>query len=335
MKTKYFFLLLLIASCIHCSDVHAINKVKIVTIGGGYGAVSAGNDRDDPQKIVDRIIEHWKLELNKVLMYQPDLIFLTETCDRPSGLRDQELYDYYRFRKNQIQDFFASVAKDNRCYIAFGTIREENGKWYNSCIVLDREGKTAGVYNKNYPTVYEMPVIKPGTEVQIIECDFGRVASVICFDLNFDELRDRTAALNPDVVLFPSLYHGGLEQVKWAYSCRSFFVCSYGFLTDASEIRNPFGEVVATSTKEVNHAVATINLDRKMVHSDFNAEKLRALKRKYGDAVIIHNPGRVGVQMITSEHEHITAADMVKEFEIELLEEYFDRSKQDRLKNLQ
>jgi len=335
MKTIYLIFCLLIAFCIHCFDVHAINKVKIVTIGGGYGVVNAGSDRSDPQKIVNRIIEFWKIEFDKVLNHKPDFIFLTETCDRPGGLRGQELDDYYRFRKNQVQDFFASVAKENRCYIAFGTIREENGIWRNSCVVLDREGKEAGVYYKNYPTVYEMPNIKPGTETLVIQCDFGRVACAICFDLNFDELRDRNVALKPDIILFPSLYHGGLEQVKWAYSCRSFFVCAYGFLTDASEIRNPFGEVVASTTSEVNHAVATINLDRKMVHSDFNSEKLMALKRKYGDAVIIHNPGRVGVQMITSEHGQVTAADMVKEFEIELLDEYFDRSKQDRMKNLE
>ena len=334
MRTIYFISLLLIASCIQCFDVQAINKVKIITIGGGYGVINAGNDRGDPQKIVDRMIEYWKRELNKVLIHQPDLILLTETLDHPSGLNDQERFDYYGIRKNQIQDYFASVAKENRCYIAFGTRREENGIWRNSCVVLDREGTVAGVYNKNYPTVYEMPGITPCKETPVIQCDFGTVAGVICFDLNFDELRDRYAALQPDILLFPSLYHGGLEQSKWAYACRSFFMCSYGFLTTPSQIRNPFGEVVASSTHYENFAVATVNLDRKLVHQDFNREKLTALKRKYGEKVIITAHGTLGVIMITSEHDQVSAEDMLKEFDVELLDSYFERSINDRLQHL-
>ena len=330
MKYLIFIIWLLVTSCIHCIDVQAINRVKIATIGGGYGAVNVGNERNDMQKVVDRMIAYWKQEINKVLMYQPDLIVLTEICDHPGGLNSQEQTEYYKVRKNQVQDFFASVAKENRCYIAYGTKREEKGIWYNSCVVLDREGKVAGIYDKNYPTVYEMPDIKPGTETPIIQCDFGRVGCVICFDLNFDELRERYTALKPDLLLFVSLYHGGLVQAQWAFSCRSYFVCSHGSLAAPSEIRNPFGEVVATSTNYHNYAVATVNLDRKMAHLDENWGKLTALKQKYGDKVIISDPGRVGSVLITSEHDQVSAADMVKEFKIELLDDYLDRSRQKR-----
>ena len=334
MKITHIIFLLLIVCSMHGLDSQASNKVKIVTVGGGYGVVNTGNDRNNPQKIVDRMIDYWKRELNKVWMYQPDLILLTETCDNPSGLNEQERSEYYSVRKNQIQDFFASAARENRCYIAFGTRREENGIWYNACVILDREGKLAGVYHKNYPTVYEMPTIAPDKETPVIQCDFGRVVCAICFDLNFDELRDRNAALQPDIILFPSLYHGGLEQSKWAYTCRSFFVSSYGSQTSPTQIRNPFGEVVASSSNFYNYAVATVNLDRLLVHQDFNREKLTALKKKYGEQVVISAHGELGVIMITSEHDRISAADMVKEFDIELLDSYFDRSRRDRLKNL-
>ena len=327
MKIKRFISLLWFASFIYCTDVQAINNVKIVTIGGGGKLVSAGSDSGNPQKLVDRIIDYWKREFNKVLIYKPDLIVLSEACERPAGLNDREEFAYYSVRGNQVLDYFASVAKENKCHIAFGMKHEENGKWWNSCFVLDREGKVAGVYHKNYPTVYEMPVISPGTEIPLIQCDFGTVACAICFDLNFDELRDRFAALKPDIIVFPSNYHGGLEQAKWAYSCRSFFVGSYGFLTAPSEIRDPFGNVVATSTNHNNYAVATVNLDRKMVHLDFNRGKISALQRKYGDKVVYTDPGLMGVAMISSEHEQISAADMIKEFDIELLDDYFDRSR--------
>jgi len=333
MKTYNFIICLIIAFCIQCFNAEASNKVKIVTIGGGGAMVNAGNNRDY-RKLTEQIIEYWKKEFNKVLIYKPDLIVLSEACDRPSGLSDKEQFEYYKVRKNQVQDYFASVAKENRCYIAFGAKHEVNGVWWNSCIVLDRKGKQAGVYHKNYPTIYESEHIRAGTETPLIQCDFGRIACAVCFDLNFDELRERNAALKPDIILFPSMYHGGLEQSKWAYSCRSFFVCAFGFLNAPSEIRNPLGEVVAASTNYYNYAVATVNLDRKLVHLDYNWEKLVALKKKYGDKVIVSDPGKLGVVMITSEDDKVSADDMVKEFNIELLDNYFDRSRQNRLRQL-
>jgi len=154
----------------------------------------------------------------------------------------------------------------------------------------------------------------------------------LCFDLNFDELRERNAALRPDIILFASQWHGGLEQAKWAFSCRSFFVCSYSFRTFPTEIRNPFGYVIASSIHSQNYAVATVNLDRQIVLG--NPQKTTALQKKYGDKVMVNIDDLLGQTMITSEHEQVSAADMVKEFEFELMDNFFERAKQIRTQNL-
>ena len=60
----------------------------------------------------------------------------------------------------------------------------------------------AGIYNKYFPTIGEMERgIKAGMEAPIFQCDFGKVACAICFDLNFDELRDAYTSKNPDIIL--------------------------------------------------------------------------------------------------------------------------------------
>jgi hypothetical protein len=333
-KSIFNIYLLVILLIFSYNDSKASNRVTIATIGGGGGMIIAGDNRE-PQNLVDQIIAFWKGELNKVLPNHPDLILLTEACDRPGGLSTEEQFNYYKIRKNQVLDYFATVAKANHCYIAFGMKREENGTWWNSCILINREGKTAGIYNKNFPTIDEMEQgIRAGSETTVFQCDFGRVGCAICFDLNFDELREKYEILKPDIILFPSMYHGGLEQSKWAYSCRSFFVCSLGFTNAPSEIRNPLGEVVASSTNYFNYAVATINIDRKLVHLDYNWEKLVELKKKYGDKVVITDPGKLGVVMITSEDNKISAGDMIKEFNIEEVDDYFSRVRTHRNKQL-
>ena len=334
MKKVFFIFLLLVVPYIHCFDVLASNRVTIVTIGGSGESVNAGSERDY-QKLVDRVVDYWKREFNKVMVYEPDLIVLTEDCDRPSGLNKKEQSDYYKVRDNQITNYFASVAKENRCYIAFGIKHELDGFWRNSCIILDREGKVAGMYHKHFPTIDEIEdEIRAGTETTLIQCDFGSVGCAICFDLNFGELRERYVALKPDIILFPAAYHGGLAQRLWAYACRSFFVGAIGPLGCPSEIRNPLGEVVASSTNYYNYAVATVNLDRKMAHLDYNWGKLTALKKKYGDKVVIADPGYLGSVLITSEHDRISAEEMIKEFNIELLDDYFERARQSRFQQL-
>jgi hypothetical protein len=69
-----------------------------------------------------------------------------------------------------------------------------------------------------------------------------------------------------------------------------------------------------------------VNLDCELAHLDYNWERLRKLKAKYGPKVIISDPGCLGSVLISSEHETISVDEMIKEFEIELLDDYFARS---------
>lgn len=311
---------------------HASNKVRIATIG----ATPSINKNQTPVALVEQMIGFWQGQLNQVLTSKLDLIVLPEACDVPTGLSSSEQRLYIKERKTKFLEFFASKAKANNCYIAFGSIHEADGGLRNSLILLDRNGKIAGTYNKNFPTIGEMEDgIIPGDQAPIIQCDFGRVAMAICFDLNYDELRLKYVKQQPDLILFSSVYHGGLMQGLWAYSCRSYLVSAIGVVQLPSEIVNPLGEIVASSTNYFNYTISTINLDYKLAHLDYNWERLTKLKAKYGDAVSIHDPGKVGAVMITSEDQAVSAAQMVKEFDIELLDPYFDRSRMFRKKELE
>ncbi len=330
-------LIILLALLIHpfwfcpCLQLSAARYVTVATIGS---QVPATDHTQGMQKVVDQIKTFWHNRLEQVLPDRPDLIVLPEYCDIPSGMSREVRKEYLMVRQDQIVDFFASEAKANRCYIAFGMRRElEDGSSRNSCIVVDREGKIAGIYDKNFPTVGDMKSgVKAVSNTTLIQCDFGSIGCAICFDLNFEELRLEYVKSSPDIIIFPSMYHGGLVQNYWAYSCRSFFVGSMAFREIPSEILNPLGEVVASSTNYFDFTVARINLDCTLAHLDGNWTKLAALKEKYGSKVTVKDPGRLGSVLITSEHETITVDQMVQEFEIELLDDYLNRSRAYRLR---
>ena len=299
--------------------------VKIATIGSGPASVSTGTE---PQKVVDEMIAHWRKKFAQVLPDRPDLIVVPEACDRPGSFSLEKQRQYYQVRKDQVQNFFAQVAQENNCYIVYSAHREmPDGTRRNSSVLIDRKGNTAGIYNKNHPTIGEIEKgILCGKDAPVIECDFGKVAMAICFDLNFDELRLKYVKAKPDLIIFSSMYHGGLMQAYWAYSCRCHFVGAIAGRATPSEIRNPLGQVVASNTNYFDFAVATVNLDCALVHLDYNWERLRKLKAKYGPKVKITDPGCLGAVLVASEDEKISVSDMLKEFEVELLDDYMARA---------
>ena len=84
--------------------------------------------------------------------------------------------------------------------------------------------------------------------------------------------------------------------------------------------------IIATTTNYVDHVSASVNLDCKLAHLDGNREKLKALKVKYKTKVEINDPGFYGSVLITSESETVDVNYMLREFEIEFLDDYLQRS---------
>jgi Carbon-nitrogen hydrolase len=299
------------------------NYVKISTI-----CVAAINSNGlSGQAAVDRMIEHWTVKLQQVLIEKPDLIVLPEACDRYSDLTGDDRLAYYKVRGNQVRDMMLETARKHQCYIAYSAIRQvEDGSWRNSTQMIDRNGDVIGIYNKNHVVIEETTEsgILCGQEAPVFGCDFGTVACVICFDLNFDELRLKYAAVQPDIILFSSMYHGGLMQQYWAYSCRSFFVGALCNLPGA--IIAPNGRTLAATTNYFDHVTTSINLDSKLVHLDHNCPKIDELKATYGAKFKMDDTGNLGAVLISSETADITIDEMIAEVGIETLDGYMQRS---------
>lgn len=298
------------------------NCVKVSTLGPNPIMV---DDSIDFKDLVELIISNWSKHLEKVLPDKPDLIVLPEACDRPLNFPMKPRIEYYRYRDNKIRDFFAEVANNNNCYIAYSAVRNKpDGTFRNSTEIIDRNGKTAGIYSKNHliPAEKDDGNILYGKDAPIIQCDFGTVGGVICFDLNFDQLRQQYVEAQPDLLIYSSMYHGGLMLPYWAYSCRSHIVSAIANTSLPSEILEPTGQTITSTTNYFSHAAATINLDCKLVHLDGNFEKLDAAKKKYGPGFSYKDPGKLASVLISSEMNDITIEDIIKEFEIEILDDY-------------
>jgi len=305
-------------------------RVKISLLGVSEPMLKKGREP------IAAMIAFWAEKVKCVLPDRPDLLLLPEVSDWFCNFTTTGRKEFDRRKGNRIRDFWSETARKNRCYVAYSAYRyDKKGVLYNSIQMIDRQGEIAGVYNKNHLFIGENTdrgvSYEEGTP--LISCDFGTVGCAICYDLNFDELRAAYAKQKPDLILFSSMYHGGFMQNVWAYSCRAHFASAIAG-TFPSQIITPQGTVIAQTTNYVDFVTATVNLDCRIAHLDFHGGKLSALKKKYGDRVIIYDPGRLGSVLITSEDDGVTVTDMMEEFGIEFLDDYFNRTRAHRLKNL-
>jgi hypothetical protein len=221
---------------------------------------------------------------------------------------------------------YSGFARDQKCHVAGSVKIRKDGRVYNSIAFVGRAGSVLGCYHKVNLTAYgEIPGgLTSGAGPVTVETDIGRLGGIVCFDLNFEEIRRQYRALKPDILVFASAYHGGLMQQVWAYECRAFFVSALPFF--GGGILDPFGRPVALTDCYNSVAVARVNLDRAMVHLDLNRQKFPDIERKYGEAVRIDIPANIGAGLIYSQSDERTATDIVREFGLELLDDYFARS---------
>ena len=300
--------------------------IKVSSLSMKNGVNYTGNLNNDLSSEVERMIDSWDRLLRHVLPEKPDVVVLPEACDRYHNYPLNRRFEYYDIRGDKVRDFFMEKAKENSCYIAYSAARKiKDGTYKNTTQIIDRTGNVTGMYNKNYPTISETEdgKILPDSDADVIHCDFGKVACGICFDLNFDPLWLKYKAQKPDIILFSSAYHGGLMQNYRAYQLRSFFVGSIMNLENT--IISPVGEVLAKSTNYFGYVTHDVNMDFKVVHLDFNWGKIEKALYKYGGKIKMYDPGYLGSVLLTSETKEFTIDDIIDEYKIELLDDYFER----------
>ncbi len=258
--------------------------------------------------------------------------------DRPDIVLFSELFANFEGNEPNIQDFaepvpgpiteeFAPLARKYHTYIALGMYRrDKEQRIFNSLVLLDRNGEVVWVYDKAYLTVGGLESgCTPGAIPQSYMCDFGRVAGAICFDINFLELADLYSRQGVELVLFSSAFPAGRLLDTWAVRY-GFNIAGETWYT-RNRILDCTGATVGRTSDIMQYATAVLNLNRRVVHMDFNMDKLDAMRTKYAGDVIIEDLREEALCVITSLKDGLEVADLIKEFDIELLPDYLDRSR--------
>lgn len=147
------------------------------------------------------------------------------------------------------------------------SLREKNdGRYYNSAVVIDRAGKIAGVYRKTqlciseYENGYDW-----GTDLPVFQLDFGKIGVLICWDLWFPEAARTLRLRGAEVIAYP-IAATGRKHFDWMWSSRAMengvvlAASIAGGDTCPARVVMPDGEVAAETYYQQTYAAATVDL---------------------------------------------------------------------------
>lgn len=226
-------------------------------------------------------------------------------------------------------DTIRQIARDNNLYLVWPRYeRAEDGRLYNSAVLVDRAGGVVGRYHKMFPTIGEIEEgIVPGTACPLFETDFGRLACIICFDLNFHEIRDELRAQRPDLLVFSSMYRGGQQCHEWAIDLGCHVLTA--ICAELGRIIDPGGKLLQLSTYEALIA-QRVNLNRRQLHMDGNWNKMDEMLARYGRDLSFEYYTQEGRYVIGYEKDDRDVDDILREFGLEHITDYFARSRRVR-----
>lgn len=259
--------------------------------------------------------------LDKAVIYQPDIICLPEVFATSLIEGRKELAEKVKI-SGMVLEKFSAFAKQNNCYVVCPVYTAENGKVYNSAVVLNRLGEQIGEYRKIHPTENELRNgISPGPlNPLVFLTDFGTIGVQICFDSLWDDGWKALRQQGAEIVFWASAYAGG--QVINAKAWQNKYVVVSSTRKNTSKICDITGEVIAqTGIWDRNLICAPVNLEKAFLHTWPSVTRFDEIRKKYGRKIKITNYHEEEWSVIESLSPEIKVKDILNEFNLKTHEQ--------------
>jgi len=287
---------------------------------------------EEPDRLA-RTLEHMGAFVDQAAATRSDLVAFPEICNTVGAAEP------WQFEPLDGPTIAAMTAKarQHRLYIVcpMGTIDAE-GRRRNSSVLIGRDGTILGIYDKYFPTHGELDLgVVPGSETSVFKTDLGRVGLCICFDLNYWEVGAGLCENRAELVIWSSMWDGARMLSKWAIE---FGFAMGGVCSGRSTFVDVCGRELLSIRRDISDAggrspvvTATLDLDRRLLHHDFNIERLKPLFAKYGPtSVYAEWKSEECLLILGSELPGISTDELIAEFSLEPMREYLARARRDR-----
>lgn len=193
-----------------------------------------------------------------------------------------------------ILEALGSKAREHNTYIVFGGVfldDSQAGTCSNSAAVIDRQGRLVGRYAKVHPVLDRIGPdgqivleggVRPGSEYNVFDLDFGRVGVQICYDVEYPEGWRRLAEQKAEIVLFPTQSPQYTRPAMYA-ATHEYYVVSATFRNNASIFEPATGLIAAQITEPSQTLVHEIDLSYVVLPWSPRLRNGEAFREAFGD----------------------------------------------------
>jgi predicted amidohydrolase len=212
--------------------------------------------------------------LTRALVFQPDLIITPELAVSGYGFSAIIGSTWIRRDWQRIVQHFRVLARTHTVGLILGcpTYDPQQDRYHNSAILIDQNGRIAGMHHKLrvIPGSESWSNPGPATVMPIPWRDY-RIGMMICADAYTDHITNQLAAAQADVIISPSAWAPGPYGPAGEWEARSqetglpIIVCNRSGREHSLDFSGSASVIVADGTRIVsytdpNEAVLTIDL---------------------------------------------------------------------------
>ena len=279
------------------------------------GQMNLHANAKDPRDVCNAMIAR----MEEALPMQPDIFCTPEVfpfIGLPGGIRPP-VDECAEEKSGPIIEMFSDFARRHHCYVICSTYTKEAGRYYNSAVLLDRDGDYVGEYRKINPTDGELELgITPGPlDPPVFETDFGTIGMQICYDVNWFENWTKLSRKGAEIVFWPSAFGGGmmLNSLAWM---NKYYVVTSTRNEHPTKIVAPLGQDVVCTGRAGNWVCTPVNLDIAVVQGTMYIKKFRDIQEKYGRRFRFRIRHVEALATVEGRAGDVSVAEVLKEFDI-------------------
>lgn len=225
--------------------------------------------RLNPSKTTEQAMAKLEKAVDEAGSQNPDVIVMGEIInDMGCGLSMQQSA---QTEDGEYCSLMREKAKKYNTYIVMNFHEKSGSKIYNTSLLIDRKGNTAGKYRKTHISFNEYEQgITAGSELPVFDTDFGRVGMLICWDMYFPEPARIMAMNGAELLLVSTAGDASFRHVSRALENGIYVAVSgnmyrnlNGCGVEPSKIIAPDGTVIAQTNEDGKSAFAEIDLNEK------------------------------------------------------------------------
>ena len=201
-----------------------------------------------PRRNLQRNLEAMLELADKAGEKQADVLLFTESAyDRGVTPIEAKCVPIPSISSDDVLGQFAAKAKQHNCNIIVNLTEDEGGFFFNTTVLLDRNGKYVGKYRKSHlPPVEKEAGYSPGDDLPVFAMDFATIGILTCFDLAFLDTGRTLKSKGAELIFVPTIGNFMLYSQVQAKENGMYVIVSGGDLPHPSRILDPNGDIIAS-----------------------------------------------------------------------------------------